>query len=193
MRFSTLALLLSLLVILQVQETISFNEHIELSHFMKKTIMHNVDIPLSQPPSPSPSSSYTKRVCDKLIKIKFLFHFLIFLAYFFLFRYIYTGELDLTKQSNENILDLLVASDELLLEELFRHVQDYLIKKQTKWVHENVVLVFNTVFRLDNCKKLQDYFLENLFSSKVFPLINGDHPSKRGGWAKKSNLRFHNN
>ncbi|WJX23876.1 hypothetical protein P8452_13059 [Trifolium repens] len=63
MIFSTLALLLSLLVILQVQETTSFNEHIKLSHFMKKTIKHNVDIPLSQPPSPSPlpsSSSYTK-------------------------------------------------------------------------------------------------------------------------------------
>ncbi|RGB39001.1 hypothetical protein C1646_690927, partial [Rhizophagus diaphanus] len=38
-------------------------------------------------------------------------------------RYIYTGELDLTKQSGENILELLIASDELLLEELFEFVQ----------------------------------------------------------------------
>ncbi|POG81678.1 hypothetical protein GLOIN_2v1762916 [Rhizophagus irregularis DAOM 181602=DAOM 197198] len=94
-------------------------------------------------------------------------------------KYIYTGELDLTKQSGENILGLLVASDELLLEELFRHVRDYLIEKQTKWVHENFVLVLNAVFRLDNCKKLQDYCLESIcenplpfFSSKIFPLIN---------------------
>ncbi|POG77056.1 BTB/POZ protein [Rhizophagus irregularis DAOM 181602=DAOM 197198] len=49
-------------------------------------------------------------------------------------KYIYTGELDLTKQSGENILGLLVASDELLLEELFKHVRDYLIEKQTKWI-----------------------------------------------------------
>ncbi|GBC46632.2 hypothetical protein GLOIN_2v1870949 [Rhizophagus irregularis DAOM 181602=DAOM 197198] len=94
-------------------------------------------------------------------------------------KYIYTGELDLTKQSGENILGLIVASDELLLEELFKHVQDYLIEKQTKWVHENFVLVLDAVFRLDNCKKLQDYCFESIcenplpfFSSKIFPSIN---------------------
>ena len=41
----------------------------------------------------------------------------------------YTGELDLTKQSGDDILGFLIASDELLLEELFKHVQVYLIKK----------------------------------------------------------------
>ncbi|GBC46090.2 hypothetical protein GLOIN_2v1478609 [Rhizophagus irregularis DAOM 181602=DAOM 197198] len=94
-------------------------------------------------------------------------------------KYIYTGELDLTKQSGENILGLIVASDELLLEELFKNVRDYLIEKRTKWVQENFVLVLNTVFRLDNCKKLQDYCLESIcenplpfFSSKIFPSIN---------------------
>ncbi|RGB27979.1 BTB/POZ protein [Rhizophagus diaphanus] len=94
-------------------------------------------------------------------------------------KYIYTDELDLTKQSGENILGLLVASDELLLEELFGHVRDYLIEKQTKWVHENFVLVLNVVFRLDNCKKLQDYCLKSIcknplpfFSSKIFTSIN---------------------
>ncbi|PKY30573.1 hypothetical protein RhiirB3_447728 [Rhizophagus irregularis] len=94
-------------------------------------------------------------------------------------RYIYTGELDLTEQSGENILNLLVASDELLLEELFIHVQNYLIIKQTNWVRENFVFVLNTVFRLDNCKRLQDYCLESIcedplqfFSSKSFLSIN---------------------
>ncbi|CAB4433088.1 unnamed protein product [Rhizophagus irregularis] len=94
-------------------------------------------------------------------------------------KYIYTGELDLTKQSGENILGLLVASDELLLEELFKHVRDYLIEKQTKWVDKNFVLVLNAVFRLDNCKKLQDYCLKSIcenpfpfFSSKIFPSLN---------------------
>ncbi|CAG8594134.1 1307_t:CDS:2 [Funneliformis mosseae] len=43
----------------------------------------------------------------------------------------YTGELDLSKQLGENIFELLIASDELLLEELFKHVQGYLIEKHT--------------------------------------------------------------
>ncbi|GBB88916.1 hypothetical protein RclHR1_15530003 [Rhizophagus clarus] len=94
-------------------------------------------------------------------------------------KYIYTGELDLTKQSGENILGLLVASDELLLEELFNYVQDYLIDIQARWVHANFILVLHTVFKLDNCKRLQDYCLESIcenplpfFSSKTFPSID---------------------
>ncbi|RIA94562.1 BTB/POZ protein [Glomus cerebriforme] len=43
-------------------------------------------------------------------------------------KYIYTSKVDLTKQTGENILGLLVASDELLLRKLFEYVQDHLIK-----------------------------------------------------------------
>ena len=66
-------------------------------------------------------------------------------------RYIYTGELDLTKQSGENILELLIASDELLIEELFNQVQDYLIEKQTSWIQQNYALCLNLIV-IKNCK-----------------------------------------
>ncbi|EXX57668.1 hypothetical protein GLOIN_2v1842973 [Rhizophagus irregularis DAOM 181602=DAOM 197198] len=96
-------------------------------------------------------------------------------------KYIYTGELDLTKQSGEDILSLLVSSDELLIEELFNHVQDYLIEKKTSWVQKNFVLVLHTVFQLTSCKKLQDYCLksicedpESFISSKMFPSLDKD-------------------
>jgi hypothetical protein len=75
-------------------------------------------------------------------------------------RYIYTGEVDLTVNSGEVNFELLVSSDELLLEELFNHVQDYLIEEQMSWVQQNFVLVLKTVFNLMNCKKLLDYCLE---------------------------------
>jgi hypothetical protein len=41
---------------------------------------------------------------------------------------------DLTKQSGENIFGLLVTSDELCLEELFKLVQDHLIENQSTWI-----------------------------------------------------------
>ncbi|GBB98676.1 hypothetical protein RclHR1_00330003 [Rhizophagus clarus] len=94
-------------------------------------------------------------------------------------RYIYTGELNLGKYSGENVLRLLITSDELILEELFEHVQDYLIKKRTTWIQENFVLVLHTVSRLTSCKKLHDYCLESIcedprpfFTSKNFPLLD---------------------
>src|SRR2546421_3135613 len=93
----------------------------------------------------------------------------------------YTGEVDLTKQSGANILGLLVASDELLLEELFNHVQDHLIEKQTTWVEQNFVHVLHTVFKISSCKKLQDHCLESIcadpqpfITSKTFPSLDKD-------------------
>ncbi|EXX56301.1 hypothetical protein GLOIN_2v1480801 [Rhizophagus irregularis DAOM 181602=DAOM 197198] len=96
-------------------------------------------------------------------------------------KYIYTGELDLTKQSGEDILGLLVSSDELLFDELFDRIQDYLIEKQTIWVQNYSVLVLNTVFQRPSYKKLQDYCLKSIcenpepfISSKMFPLLDKD-------------------
>src|SRR3954447_5675340 len=109
---------------------------------------------------------------------------MVFKIFFFkisLLRYIYAGELDLTKHQGEHILGLLIASDELLLEELFTHVQDYLINEQTTWVQQNFVLILHTVFKLASCKKLQDYCLEIIcadaqpfITSQNFPLLDKD-------------------
>ncbi|PKY53581.1 hypothetical protein RhiirA4_447662 [Rhizophagus irregularis] len=73
-------------------------------------------------------------------------------------RYIYTGELDLTKQLCEDILELLIASDELLLEELVEYLQEYLIQQQKNWVQQNSVFILN---KFASYKKLQDYCLES--------------------------------
>jgi hypothetical protein len=68
----------------------------------------------------------------------------------------------LKEQSCENILELLIASDELLMEELFEHLQDYLIEKRQTWVKQNFVFVLHTVFKLIRCKKLQDYCFNSI-------------------------------
>ena len=94
---------------------------------------------------------------------------------------IYTGEVDLTEQSGENILGLLVSSDEFLLEELFNQIQDHLIEKQSIWIEQNFVFVLHTVFKLSNCKKFQKYCLKSicanpqpLITSKEFPSLDKD-------------------
>jgi hypothetical protein len=78
----------------------------------------------------------------------------------------------------DDILELLVASDELLLDELFEHIQYYLIEKHTQWVYENFVLILHTIAKLDNCK-LKDYCLNFIcddplpfMSSKTFHSTN---------------------
>ena len=68
--------------------------------------------------------------------------------------------MDLTDREEADILRLMMASDELLLEELFNYVQDYLIRERSTWVQRNFVSVFHSAFKLENCKKLQDYCFE---------------------------------
>ncbi|PKY41543.1 BTB-domain-containing protein [Rhizophagus irregularis] len=96
-------------------------------------------------------------------------------------KFIYTGEVDLYRQSGENILGVLVASDELLLKKLFDHVQDYLIERETSWIKQNFVHVLHTVFKVPNCERLKDYCLESicanpqpLITSEDFPLLDKD-------------------
>ncbi|RIA93821.1 hypothetical protein C1645_873867 [Glomus cerebriforme] len=78
-------------------------------------------------------------------------------------RYMYTGILDLKKQVDLDILDLLVASDELLIEELITFIQKYLIENQTEWLRNNFVKVLqSTVFQLESCKQLRDFCLNSI-------------------------------
>ena len=87
----------------------------------------------------------------------------------------------MTEQRSEDIIWLLVASDELLLEELFKHVQVHLFGKQTSWVQKNYVLVLHNVIKLESCKNLQDYCLKSIckdpqpfVTSETFPLLDKD-------------------
>ncbi|RIA86167.1 hypothetical protein C1645_829704 [Glomus cerebriforme] len=74
-------------------------------------------------------------------------------------KYIYTGELDLTNRLYEDIFLLLIASDELLLEELVEYLQDYLIERYQNWIIQNLVLILNKFARY---KKLHDYCLDSV-------------------------------
>ncbi|CAB4410370.1 unnamed protein product [Rhizophagus irregularis] len=75
-------------------------------------------------------------------------------------KYIYTGVLDLREHQGNDILELLVASDELLLEELSGHVQEYLFKELATWFQKNISLVLNTVFKSMCISKLQECCLK---------------------------------
>ncbi|KAF0473781.1 serine-enriched protein [Gigaspora margarita] len=77
-------------------------------------------------------------------------------------RYIYTGTLDLTDQPGFNILALLVAVDELLLDQLINHIQEHFIDKEYNWLKENFVMALPTISKLQSCKRIQDYIMKTI-------------------------------
>ncbi|CAG8562710.1 13035_t:CDS:2 [Ambispora leptoticha] len=75
-------------------------------------------------------------------------------------------------------LAALVAADELLLDELVKHIQEFLLENAYELLSKNYVLVLRTIFRLVACTKLQDYCLEYIcadpqpFFESIDPRLN---------------------
>ncbi|CAG8658697.1 3051_t:CDS:2 [Paraglomus brasilianum] len=96
-------------------------------------------------------------------------------------RYLYTGEVDIEKCDGFQILKLLVASDELNLDDLLRFAQNYLIESRKSFIVEQPVRVLQSIFRLESCKALRLFCLDeicgnrtNLFDSDEYLTLEED-------------------
>ncbi|CAG8701718.1 6174_t:CDS:2, partial [Ambispora gerdemannii] len=94
--------------------------------------------------------------------------------------YIYTGDVFLSLE-NEDVLEILIAADELILEALIDSIQDYLISEGVNWIKENFIKVRQVVSRLESCKKISktcDVIIETepkiIFKSKMSLTIDKD-------------------
>ncbi|KAG9288954.1 hypothetical protein G9A89_019576 [Geosiphon pyriformis] len=95
------------------------------------------------------------------------------------FENIINATIDLKGQEGPEILKLLVAVDELELDDLSAHIQQYLIKEKHEWLHQDPMQVLDIVFRHEACHSLRDYCLEAIcanpkvvFESKDFYFID---------------------
>ncbi|KAG9292660.1 hypothetical protein G9A89_003411 [Geosiphon pyriformis] len=68
--------------------------------------------------------------------------------------YIYNGEISLDKHGVPTILEVLVTADELILENIIDHLEDYLIENRAKELEENFATLQKTSFMYDSFKKL---------------------------------------
>ncbi|UZO12147.1 uncharacterized protein OCT59_003695 [Rhizophagus irregularis] len=71
--------------------------------------------------------------------------------------YIYGGKLSLIDYDNLDIIKILVAANELNLQELITHIQSFLIQNKTKWMEQNFNLIYQTSFENNSFLELQKY------------------------------------
>ena len=57
------------------------------------------------------------------------------------YRYIYGGTISLKEYDTSDIIKILEAAKELSLQELFSHLQSFLIENKANWVEQNFILV----------------------------------------------------
>ncbi|PKC69538.1 hypothetical protein RhiirA1_455913 [Rhizophagus irregularis] len=83
--------------------------------------------------------------------------------------YIYTGMIDFSNATSEKIFSFLITSSKLNLSEATSFTQSYLVDNEKNWIHENFSKVLNNVFKLENCKKIQNYCIKRVcFEAKSF-------------------------
>ncbi|RHZ78317.1 hypothetical protein Glove_166g11 [Diversispora epigaea] len=73
-------------------------------------------------------------------------------------KYIYTGSINLeNNKSQEELLDLLIAADELALDELVEYIQDHIIQNEEEWLRRNIIQIYQTSTKYKACGILKTY------------------------------------
>ncbi|GBC03048.1 hypothetical protein RclHR1_04970002 [Rhizophagus clarus] len=89
-------------------------------------------------------------------------------------KYIYGGIISLNEQEPSEILKVLVAADQLNLQELIDYLQKYLIENKSEWVEQYFELIYRTSFQSNSLLELQQYCTNFIANSpdKVFKSLD---------------------
>ncbi|GET00935.1 BTB/POZ protein [Rhizophagus clarus] len=85
-------------------------------------------------------------------------------------KYIYGGVLSLDMQDTFETFETLIAAENLLLQELVDHLQNYFIENESEWMEQHFELIYRTSFKSNHLLELQQFctdFMEK-FPEKIF-------------------------
>ncbi|RHZ71634.1 hypothetical protein Glove_256g106 [Diversispora epigaea] len=72
-------------------------------------------------------------------------------------KYIYSGKISLEKLENLIIFDLLIASNELKLDELVEHLQSHLVNNNASWLRLKFAQIYLKSYQIKNFKIIRDF------------------------------------
>jgi hypothetical protein len=89
------------------------------------------------------------------------------------FRFIYCGNIELNNLQGPDVLKLLIAVDELNIQQLISHIQEYLIEHQTEFLNQNPAGILETVYQHEAFTDLWNFCLEKICEDPKI-LFNSD-------------------
>ena len=78
----------------------------------------------------------------------------------FKFRFIYCGNIELKNLQGPDVLKLLVAVDELNIQPLISHVQEFLNKHKSEFLNQNPTGILETVYQHEKFTDLWNFYLK---------------------------------
>ncbi|GBC34402.2 BTB/POZ protein [Rhizophagus irregularis DAOM 181602=DAOM 197198] len=91
-------------------------------------------------------------------------------------EYIYGGVISLNEHEPLEILKVLTAADELLLQELINYLQEYLIENKFEWIEQNFEYTHRISFQTNSLLKLQQFCTGFMAKSpkKIFESLSSE-------------------
>src|SRR5204863_7524895 len=81
---------------------------------------------------------------------------------FFFYRDIYCGNIELKNLQGPDVLKLLIAVDELSIQQLISYIQEFLIEHQAGFLHQNPTGILETVYQHETFIDLWNFCLEKI-------------------------------
>ena len=80
----------------------------------------------------------------------------------------------MNEQDNSEIFEVLLAADELLLQELVDYLQKYLIENKSEWMEQHFELIHRTSFQFNSLLELQQFCTDFMVKTpeKVFKSLD---------------------
>src|ERR1041385_6509733 len=97
----------------------------------------------------------------------------IFIIILFYIWFIYCGNIELKNLQGPDVLKLLIAVDELNIQPLISHIQEFLIKHQTEFLHQDPTGILETVYQHETFTDLWNFCLEKVCEEPKI-LFNSD-------------------
>src|ERR671939_1491202 len=91
-----------------------------------------------------------------------------------MFRFLYCGNIELGNLQGPDVLKLLIAVDELNIQQLISHVQEFLIENKTEFLQQNPTGILETVYQHETFTDLWNFCLEIICEEPKI-LFNSDN------------------
>ncbi|EXX62965.1 uncharacterized protein OCT59_029414 [Rhizophagus irregularis] len=88
--------------------------------------------------------------------------------------YLYGGIFSLNERDTLDIFKVLIAADELLLQELVNYLQNYFIENEIEWMEQHFELVHRTTIKSNNLPEIQQFCIDFMAKSpeKIFKSLD---------------------
>ncbi|CAB4393405.1 unnamed protein product [Rhizophagus irregularis] len=85
-------------------------------------------------------------------------------AFNVILKYLYTSQIDITNKTGTELLNFMIVSNELMLKNLTKFIEDFIIENQQQFLQNDPIGIFQIIYYCKSLVNLQEYCLDMICS-----------------------------